>query len=138
MTGDRAEYPLAEAWWAATRERRLLVQQCVVCGARQHYPRVLCTTCGATDLDWLEASGRGTIYSFTEVVQAPPPHEAPYVIILVRLVEGPVMLSRLVGENASRPRCELPVQLAWVALEDGRARPVFEARNGDDGSASRA
>ena len=52
---------VTEGFWDATRERRLVVQRCRGCGHRQHYPRVLCTACGGTALDYAPAGGTGTV-----------------------------------------------------------------------------
>lgn len=111
-----------QPWWDATREHRLLIQRCDACEAYQHYPRAVCTACGAETLSFVEVSGRGTVYSFTVVQRAP--HEAftpPYTVALVRLAEGPVLLTNLTGE----PACDAPVTLTWIDLPDGRALPTF-------------
>jgi uncharacterized OB-fold protein len=113
-------------WWDATREGRLLVQRCVPCGARQHYPRAICTTCGATELSYDEASGRGVVYSHTTVARAPhPAFTPPYVVAMVRLDEGPVLLTNIVGCAPEDVRCDMPVTLAWEDLPDGRKLPLF-------------
>jgi len=117
---------ITQAWWDATRQRRFLVQRCVTCGHRQHYPRNICTSCGGTELTDDEASGRGTIYSHTTVRRAP--HRAfapPYVVALVRLEEGPVVLSNIVGIEPGEVRCDMVVRLTWEDLPDGRKLPMF-------------
>jgi uncharacterized OB-fold protein len=114
------------AWWEATRERRLLLQRCRDCGRLQHYPRSLCLGCGSADLDWTEAAGWGTVYSHTTVHRAPwAVPAAPYVVALVRLTEGPVVLTNIVGCAPADVRCELPVVLDWEEVEDGRNLPLF-------------
>jgi uncharacterized protein len=124
--------PLAESapewaeWWDATRERRFLLQRCERCGHVQHYPRSLCTQCGSDELGWQDASGEGTVYSYTVVHRPPvavPP--APYVVALVRLAEGPLALTNIVECDPDEVRCDLPVSLAWEPLEDGRNLAVF-------------
>jgi hypothetical protein len=118
--------PETEPWWEATRAGRLLVQRCEACGHHQHYPRALCTRCHATRLGFVEASGRGTVYSFTVIHRAPAPaFTPPYVVALVRLAEGPVLLTHVVGCPPEAVRCDQPVRLAWEDLPDGRRLPVF-------------
>lgn len=113
-------------WWDATRERRLLVQRCRVCGIHQHYPRNICTACGALDPEHVEASGRGTVYSYTIVNRAPDPaFEPPYVVALVRLDEGPVVLTNVIGCPVDAVRCDMSVTVAWEDLPDGRRLPMF-------------
>ncbi|GGT16944.1 Zn-ribbon domain-containing OB-fold protein [Nonomuraea spiralis] len=111
-------------FWEATRGRRLLVQRCRACGAHQHYPRILCVACGRGDLDLAEATGRATVDSFTVVHRAPAAgFDPPYVLARVRLAEGPILLTHLVGD--AEWACDLPVRLDWRPLPDGRHLPVF-------------
>lgn len=130
MTNDVEQLPEinaeSEPWWNATRERRLVIQRCRKNGHLQHYPRSLCVRCGSTDLDFVDASGRGKIYSHTTVNRAPTPDvQVPYVVALVRLDEGPVLLSNIVECPPDDVRCEMPVEVAWRPLSDGRNLPVF-------------
>ena len=80
-------------------------------------------------LGWVEASGVADIDSFTVVHRAPRPDAAtPYVLARVRLVEGPILLTRIEGVDVSTDHpvaCDQPVALAWAPLSDGRALPVF-------------
>ncbi len=115
----------AVAWWDATREKRLVVQRCDSCARSQHYPRALCVACAGSQLSFVEATGRGTVYSFTVVHRAPSAEFAPpYVVALVRLDEGPLLLTRIVGPDAS-VACDMAVELRWEPLGDGRHLPVF-------------
>ena len=115
-----------EPWWAATRERRLVVQHCRPCGHFQHYPRSLCTRCGSTDLEFVDASGRGSVYSFTAVHRPPTrAFKAPYVVALVRLEEGPTLLTHIVDSDPAEVRCEMAVEVTWAPLSDGRNLPMF-------------
>ena len=114
-------------WWDATRERRLLLQTCTGCGHLQHYPRPVCTACGSTGSRYEQASGRGHIYSFTISHRAPGPEfEVPYVVALVKLEEGPLMLSNIIGSNLEALRCDMPVAITWETLVDGRCLPKFK------------
>ena len=94
--------PTTEAFWAACRERRLVVQRCGACGHHQFYPRPLCLSCESTDLDWVEARGGGEIYSITTVCvsvtdELPP----PYQLAIVALDEGPRLLTNIEGDHAA-------------------------------------
>jgi uncharacterized OB-fold protein len=116
-----------EPWWAATRECRLLVQRCRACGRFQHYPRYLCVHCSSTDLEFVDASGSGRVYSFTVVHRAPSTaFKTPYVVALVRLAEGPLLLTNIVGPAPGEVRCDMAVTVAWTPLSDGRNLPVFK------------
>jgi uncharacterized OB-fold protein len=116
-----------KAWWDHTRERQLTVQSCRRCGTAQLYPRYLCTTCGSTDLELVTASGRATVYSRTVVAKSPRPEcfVAPYVVALVRLDEGPLLLTNIVGDGAIDVACDDRVTVTWDPLPDGRQLPLF-------------
>jgi uncharacterized OB-fold protein len=135
MTWPPPEVPPADemtaAWWDATREHRLTVQTCD-CGHRQHPPRAVCTGCGDTEhLTQVDAAGAGTVDAFTVVHRAPRTGvETPYVVARVRLVEGPILLTRLPSDRDWS--IGDPVTVGWLDLPDGRALPVFthpEQRN---------
>lgn len=117
---------VTEPWWHETRQGRFTVQRCTVCGRTQFYPRAICTRCGALDLELIDASGRGTVYSYTVVRRAPhPAFEPPYVVAMVRLEEGELLLTNIVGVEPDAIRCDMPVRLVWEELPDGRKLPLF-------------
>ncbi len=98
--------PVADAYFRAAADGRLLVQECPVCGHRQHYPRLLCVRCAATP-DWLECAGRGVVYSFTVVRQmgeAPFDAYVPYVVALIDLAEGPRMIGNVLDCDPAEVR----------------------------------
>jgi uncharacterized protein len=82
-------------FWRAAKEGRLLLPRCESCGPF-FYPRLFCPKCGSSKLDWMEASGRATLYSYVINVTPPAPgYAAPYVIAVVSLEEGPRMLANI-------------------------------------------
>jgi uncharacterized OB-fold protein len=120
----------SKAWWAATRENRLCVQICEVCEHRQLYPRSICTRCGADRLLLRDADGRGTVWSFTVTYRpASPLIQVPYVIAIVRLDEGPTVLTQIVGCAPSEVHCDMAVRVDWAPLADGRFLPLFRPRD---------
>ena len=121
-----------EEWWEATRDRRLLVQQCRQCGHFQHYPRPFCLSCRSTDLGFKESTGHGVIYSFSVVHRSPDPYlfEPPYVVALVQLEEGPTLFTSIVDCGPDDLHCDQAVEVAWRPLSDGRRLPVFSPMKG--------
>lgn len=92
-------------------------------GRHIFYPRVAEPLTGSTDLEWVEASGRGTVYSTTVIRQKPP---APsYNLALVDLEEGPRMMTRVEGIAPEQVKIGMPVK-AKIVREDDRALLVFE------------
>lgn len=97
---QRISTPLTDAYWSAADQGTLLVQLCDDCQRPQLYPGALCRGCWSTSLSWCEASGVGTVWTFT--VAELPGHPAwrprtPYCIAIVELDEGPRLLTNVVG-----------------------------------------
>jgi uncharacterized OB-fold protein len=125
---------LAAAYWQGTSEGRLLIQRCASCGRHQHYARPHCVACGNRELAWEPALGNGVIWSYTVVHRGPYDDlQSPYVVALVRLEEGIVLLSHVVGARPEDVRCDAAVELAFEDLRDGVRLPVFRLAGGTIG-----
>jgi 3-hydroxyacyl-CoA dehydrogenase len=74
-------YPENRPFWQAAEQGRLLLKHCRDCSQLHFYPRARCPFCMSDRTDWVESSGRGTLYSFTIVPKAPTP-TAPAIIEL--------------------------------------------------------
>jgi uncharacterized protein len=74
-------------------EGRFRIQRSRSTGQHVFYPRVAAPVSGATDLEWVDASGFGTVYSIT----VNRSKEGSYNIALVQLDEGPRLMSRIEG-----------------------------------------
>jgi uncharacterized protein len=103
-----------------------LVQRCLACRHAQHYDRPVCVSCGARDLILEPTSGRASVLSFTVIHRSPLASlRAPYVLALVRLEEGPVVMSHIVGIDPREVACDLPVSADSLMLDDGSTLTVF-------------
>jgi uncharacterized OB-fold protein len=86
-------------FWAATRERKFLLQYDPRAGRYQFYPRPVSVFGNSDALEWREAKGTGKLIAHT-LCRAPAPGfeaEAPYLLGLVELDEGPRVFARLVN-----------------------------------------
>ena len=102
---------------------RFMLQRSEASGAFIHPPRVAVPGSGHTDLDWVPASGRGTVHSTTTVRCKPPASD--YNVALIDLAEGPRMMSTVVGIAPAEVRIGLAVQ-ARIEDAEGGPRVVFE------------
>jgi len=109
-----------EPYWHAAAQGRLLLKQCGACDKIYYYPRPLCPFCMSDDTNWVEASGDGTIYSWSVQRRADP----PYAIAFVTLNEGPTLLSAIVDCDFDALAIDQPVTLSFEERE-GRPAPVF-------------
>ena len=106
-------------FFAAAKERRLVVQRCTGCGALRFPPRELCSGCLATGAEWIEVSGRGEIFSFNVMHQIYHPAfaaEVPYAVVVVKLAEGPKMISNLVDCPPTGIVIGMPVRLSRTSF----------------------
>lgn len=100
--------PWSRPFWDAAAERRLLLQKCQSCDTLIMYPKLACPNCLGTDLGWTEASGKGTVYTYTvQVAGAPSGFEdaVPYVVAVIQLQEGVQLMSNIVGDGATEVEC---------------------------------
>jgi|SRR5690606_5956846 len=94
------------------KEGRFMIQRCRDSGRHVFYPRVAEPESGSTNLEWVEASGEGTVYSMTTVSQKPP---APnYNVALIDLGEGPRMMSCVEGIAPEEVRIGMRVKARIV------------------------
>ena len=94
-----------------------------------HPPRPVCPRCHRRDVAWEQASGRGSIVSFT-VNHQPwfPGMQVPYVIALVELAEqeGLRLTTDLVGCAPEDVRIGMAVRVTFRPVSDDVALPLFE------------
>ncbi len=120
--------PETQAFWDGAREHRLMLPWCKECGQPHFYPRSICPSCLSADLEWREASGRGSLYSYVINHKAAKGFSAPYVIAVIALEEGPRMLSNLVTESAPTPEAltiDMPVEVFFDAVTETISLPKF-------------
>jgi uncharacterized OB-fold protein len=127
--------PTAETarYWAAALEGTLKIQHCRACARHQFYPRRFCTQCLSDDIDWVQASGRGRIYTYTVChVAAHPAFESrvPYAIAMVELDEGVRMLAGIVDSDLQQLAVGAPVRVCFERVSDEVALPMFRLANG--------
>ena len=119
----------SQAYWAAARERRLLIRRCKSCGALHFMPRYLCPECWSDELEWIDAQGGGTVHSFTIIRRASSAAFAPrvpYVVALIELDEGPRMMSNVLGSDALSVAIGDRVALTFEYRGNGALLPQFQ------------
>lgn len=118
-----------QPYWEGCKQHELRIQKCVACGHAQFYPRLYCTACMSERVEWVTASGRGTVLSFT-IVYRPPSQgfaaEVPYVVALITLDEGPQMMSNVVGCAPEQVHIGMPVAVTFEDWTEEIAIPKFK------------
>jgi uncharacterized protein len=111
-----------EAFFDATRQGRFMIPVCTACGKAHWYPRAICPFCSSDEVEWREASGKGTIYTFSVMRRV----KEPYVIAHVTLAEGPTMLTNIVECDFDTVRIGQPVAVVFNETENGPPVPMFK------------
>ena len=120
--------PETAVYWNACRNHQLMIQKCNACGNYQFYPRIMCTQCMSKDVEWLESSGQGEVISFTIVRRAVSKayaDEAPYVVALIKLTEGPTLMSNVVECDVESVKIEMPVEVLFEDWSEEISIPKF-------------
>ncbi|HEY5109216.1 MAG TPA: bifunctional MaoC family dehydratase N-terminal/OB-fold nucleic acid binding domain-containing protein [Acidimicrobiales bacterium] len=113
-------------FFEGAKQHRLLIQKCSACGTLRHPPRPSCANCRSFDWEPLEASGRGTIYSFV-VNHYPqvPAFDYPLVVALVELEEGTRLIANVSGITPETAAIGTAVEVAFEDFDDELSLPVF-------------
>ena len=113
--------PETKRFWDAATAGTLLIKRCEACGEPHYYPRSVCPFCGSHRTAWVEASGRGTIYSYSVFRRAP----VPYAIAYVTLEEGPTMMTNIVEADLDGIRIGQRVRVRFTPTDGGPPVPTF-------------
>jgi uncharacterized OB-fold protein len=117
-------------YWAAAAEHRLVLPRCRDCGAVFFYPRRFCPACWSERVEWVAASGTGTVWSLT-FVHVPFyddtwASDLPYCVGIVELDEGVRLVTNIVGVQPGGVRVGDPVRVVFDDVTDEVTLPKFE------------
>ncbi len=107
--------PTTQPFWEGTKQLKILLPK-TARGQVFFYPRVLAPGTLEEPVEWVEASGRGTVYSFTVDRRGTAPAfraKVPYVIAIIELEEGPRMTSNIVDCPIEDVKIGMPVQAVF-------------------------
>lgn len=113
--------------WRLNNQRYALVGEvCDGCGTKLFPPRDVCPECEAPAKTLYTFSGRGEVYSFSRVQEAPAGYEeyAPYTVALVKLEEGPLITAQLT-DLEGEPTIGMPVEMVTRKLRTDGARGMI-------------
>ena len=116
-------------FWEACRRGELLIQRCKSCREYQFYPRGICATCWTTDISWVKASGKATVWTYTVTNQNRSPgfaEEVPYVLAVVELEEGVKMFTNIVKCDPKNVIIGMPVEVTFAQATNQISVPYFK------------
>ena len=121
---------LTQPYWDGCKNHVIKVQQCQSCGRKRHRPAAGCHWCGGRGVDWVELSGRGTLYTYTVVHRAFHPslsEEVPYIVGLVAAEEDPTVRfhTRILDCDQSDVRVGMNLSVVFREEAEGIVLPYW-------------
>lgn len=117
-------------FWEGCRAHRLLIQRCASCATFRFPPGPFCPKCRSKAVEWVQSSGRGTVFSWIVVEHPVPPDiygaEVPYVVALIALEEGVRIASNIVGCDPYSIAADMPVRVRFDDVDERLTLPRFE------------
>jgi uncharacterized OB-fold protein len=126
-----------EPFWVAAARHQLTVQRCLNCAVVRHPPGPFCPKCRTQPSEWVELSGRATLYSYTVIRHALVPQLRDYLPMVIAVVEpegAPTarLVANLVDVAVGDVVIGMPLEVVWEDAGDGvsvyRFRPADAAR----------
>ena len=115
--------------WRLRQQRYGLVgEACPHCEAKIFPPRDICPSCGQEAKTLYAFSGKGEVYSYTTIYEAPAGYDenAPYTVALVKLNEGPLVTAQLTDLGDQPIKIGMPVEMVTRKLrQDGDERGML-------------
>jgi uncharacterized OB-fold protein len=113
--------------WRIKQQRYAMVGEvCPHCQGKIFPPRDICPECGEDARTLYHFSGRGEVYSYSTVFQAPEGHEeqTPYTVALVRLEEGPMVTAQItdIEDGSDAIKIGMPVEMVTRKLRSDGER----------------
>jgi uncharacterized OB-fold protein len=107
--------------WRLKKQRYALMGEvCPHCDAKIFPPRDVCPECHGEAKEPFAFSGKGEIYSYTTIYEAPSGYDAnaPYTVALVKLNEGPMITAQLTDVDQQSIQIGMPVEMVTRKMRD--------------------
>ena len=116
-------------YWEAAARQELTLPRCDACGLVFFPLREQCPGCWSGELSWQTMSGRGTVWTFTEVhvpfYDDTWAEDVPYVVAVIELDEGPRLLANIVEPDMDRLSIGDRVEVVFEDRPEGVSLPMF-------------
>jgi len=117
-----------KAFWDAAKRHELVMYKCLNCGAL-YSQAVDCIACDSPRMEWVKVSGKGEVFTFCIYHQ--PFHPAwkdaiPYNVAYVKLEEGPLLMTNIVGCPNKDIYIGMPVDVVFEDVTEEVTLPKFK------------
>lgn len=119
---------LTKEFYDFCKQEDLHFQRCSSCNTFRHVPREMCAQCNSFDWEWVRASGKGTVYTWTVVERALHPafmEDTPMAPVVVEMEEGVRLLANMLDCPPDQLEIGMPVTIAYEAVTDEVTLPRF-------------
>ena len=117
--------PETQHFWDGTQAGELRLQRCDDCSNVYFPPRPFCPKCGTRKVSVFKASGKAILDSYVIHHRKVPGFEPPYAIAVVKLAEGPRMMTNIVIDDAETLKIDQAVSFV-PAQEQGHGIARFK------------
>lgn len=120
--------PETQHFWDGCKQGELLLQRCRDCSTVYFPPRPFCPSCSSRSVETFRASGKGRLYSYIINNRPHPAWSEPYAIAAVKLDEGPVLMSNIVGcpQTPEALVLDMPLEVTFEKQNDEITLPLFK------------
>ena len=121
--------PETRHFWEGALKGELLLQRDRVTGEVYFPPRPFCPGTGSRDVEVFKASGKAVLWSYV-INHRPRPDMGtePYAIAVVKLAEGPQMMTNIVGcpQTPEALKLDMALEVTFEKMNDTIALPFFK------------
>lgn len=124
--------PWSKPFWDGCKRHEFLIQRCKDCQRPIFFPKLFCPYCLSPNPEWVKASGRGKVYTYTVVYSYGPTEfseDTPYIIGVIDLEEGVRMMSNIVECPPEKVRCDMEVEVVFDDVTEETTLPKFRPIN---------
>ena len=125
--------PETRHFWDGCKEGELRLQRCTACKQTYFPPRAFCPKCASREVEVYAASGRGVLWSYV-INHRPRPDMGtePYAIAVVKLEEGPTMMTNIVDcpQTPEALQLDMPLKVSFAKQTDDITLPLFSPVGG--------
>lgn len=114
-------------YWQGARERKLMIQRCPVTERYQWYPRAHSLYAAGATPEWVQASGRGVLFTYSVIHRGDGSTTTPYVCAVVQLEEGVLFTATLKGVEEGSLRIGMPVEVDFEQVSPEIVLPFFKS-----------
>jgi hypothetical protein len=116
----------AKNYWDSLKKRKLKAQKCNKCGEVFFPPRARCPKCLSKELGWVELSGRGELYSWSEIHMPPLALEEPYVLGIIDLEERVGRIITRIDAKPEELKIGMKMKINYVDVEEDLTLCTFK------------